>query len=112
MNKSSTGLSENDAGLLCYVAGWITGIIFILIERSSKFVLFHAIQSIIVFGVVSVAIAIFGNIPVVGLGFRIAFGIIAFVLWILLMVRAHRGERFKIRWAGDFAEKWAERHGS
>ena len=45
---TSTGLSPNVAGLLCYVAGWITGIIFFVLERRNKFVRFHAAQSIIV----------------------------------------------------------------
>ena len=38
MNKTSTGLDENVAGLLCYVLGWITGFIFILLESENKFV--------------------------------------------------------------------------
>lgn len=44
---SSTGMKENVAGLLCYPVGWITGLIFILIEKESRFVRFHATQSII-----------------------------------------------------------------
>ena len=44
MEKTSTGLPENVAGLLCYVLGWITGIVFLLIEPGNKFVRFHAFQ--------------------------------------------------------------------
>jgi len=109
MGKSSTGLAENDAGLLCYVLGWISGIVFILLERESEYVRFHAIQSIIVFGVLSVANAILDWIPIIGWIFGLVLGIVMFVLWIILMVKAHRGERYKIRWAGDFAEKWVGR---
>ena len=43
------GLAENVAGLLCYVLGWLTGIIFLLIDKR-PFVKFHAAQSIVVFG--------------------------------------------------------------
>ena len=50
MVKTSTGLEDNIAGLLCYVAGWVSGLIFLLIETENKFVRFHAVQSIIVFG--------------------------------------------------------------
>src|SRR6202051_5226970 len=50
---SSEGLAENVAGLLCYVLGWITGIIFILIDKR-PFVKFHAAQSIVVFGALTV----------------------------------------------------------
>src|SRR6202045_15491 len=46
---SSEGLAENVAGLLCYVLGWVTGIIFLLIDKR-PFVRFHAAQSIVVFG--------------------------------------------------------------
>ena len=48
MEKTSTGLDENVAGLLCYILGWITGIVFLVIEPDNKFVRFHALQSIIV----------------------------------------------------------------
>ena len=54
MEKSSTGLAENVAGLLCYVLGWVSGLVFILIEKENRFVRFHAIQSIYVFGVITI----------------------------------------------------------
>ena len=54
MEKTSTGLQENVAGLLCYVLGWVTGLIFILIEKENKFVRFHAMQSIVTFGSITV----------------------------------------------------------
>ncbi len=99
MAKSSTGLEENIAALLSYVVGWITGLIFFLIEKDSKFVKFHAMQSIITFG----ACSILSFIPVVNW----FIGIIALVLWILLMVKAYRGEKFKLPFIGDLAEKWS-----
>ena len=107
MGKSSTGLAENIAGLLCYMLGWVSGIVFLLLERESKFVKFHAVQSIIIFGVLSVLSGLLGWIPVLGLIVRIISGILAFVLWILLMVKAGQGKRYKIKWAGDYAERWA-----
>jgi len=48
-NSTGTGLQQNVAGLLCYVLGWITGIIFLVIEKDNKFIRFHAVQSIVVF---------------------------------------------------------------
>lgn len=107
MDKSSTGLDENTAGLLCYVLGWVSGIVFLLLERESKFVKFHAVQSIIIFGVLSVVNSVVGWIPVLGLIVGITSGILGFVLWILLMVKASQGERYKVKWAGDYAERWA-----
>ena len=49
LGKTSVGLQANVAGLLCYLVGWITGLIFFLIEKENKFVRFHALQSLITF---------------------------------------------------------------
>ena len=117
LGKTSTGLQPNVAGLLCYVLGWITGLIFFLIEKENKFVRFHAMQSIIVFGalfVLQIVIGIFVRIfivihlyfflPVFTLLYPLV-GLVALVLWILLMVKAYQGEKFKLPIAGDIAEK-------
>ena len=105
MEKTSTGLSENVAGLLCYVLGWISGVVFILIEPENKFVRFHAIQSIMVFGVLNVAGIILGWIPVIGGFFAWIISALGFILWIVLMFKAYQGDKYKLPWAGDFAEK-------
>ena len=106
MQKTSIGLDENIAGLLCYVLLWVSGLIIYLLETENKTVRFHAVQSIIVFGTLTIANYILGLIPVIG-GFLIGIiGLIAFVLWIILMVKAYQGERFKLPWSGDLAEKW------
>lgn len=106
--KTSTGLDENVAALLSYVAWWVSGIVFLILEPDNKFVRFHAIQSIVVFGAVTLAAVIISLLPIVGgfLGFVIwAIGI---ALWIVLMVKAYQGARFKIPVAGDLAERWSE----
>ena len=105
MEKSSTGLDENVAGLLCYALGWVSGLIFFLLERESKFVRFHALQSIFVFGVLNIAGIVLGWIPVVGVAFYSIIALLAFALWIVLMIKAYQGELFKLPWSGDFAEK-------
>jgi len=102
---TSTGLSPNIAGLLCYVAGWISGIIFLVLEQKNKFVRFHAAQSIIVFGTITAAGIILGLIPVVGGAFSLIIGIIGFIVWIVMIVKASSGEWYKLPWAGDVAEK-------
>ena len=104
MEKTSTGLSENIAGLLCYVLGWISGIIFILIEPENKFVRFHAIQSIVAFGVLNIAGFILGWMPAIGGFFSWVISAFGFILWIVLMVKTYQGTKYKIPWAGDFAE--------
>jgi uncharacterized membrane protein len=103
--KTSTGLDENVAGLLCYVVGWITGLVFILIEKENKFVRFHAVQSIIVFGILTLASIVIRWIPIIGWVIGWLIGVLAVVLWIVLMVKAYQGEKYKLPWAGDLAEK-------
>ena len=107
MAETSTGLRENVAGLLCYVLGWVSGIVFLIIEPENKFVRFHAFQSIIAFGILSIAGLILRWIPWIGGFFGALIGIVAFVLWVVLMVKAYQGTRYKLPWAGDKAEKWA-----
>jgi uncharacterized membrane protein len=109
--KSTTGLESNVAGLLSYLLGWVTGLIFFLLEEKDEFVRFHALQSIVVFGVVTAVEIVLGflaRIPYAGIVFtalQALVGLAAFALWIVLMVRAYQGQRFKLGWAGDLAER-------
>src|SRR5215213_8757760 len=64
-SKSSTGLDENVAALLSYIFGWVSGLIFFLIEKDSRLVRFHAMQSIL---------------------FNVLFGVIGIVLWIFMFI--------------------------
>lgn len=105
MEKSSTGLTANVAGLLCYVLGWVSGLVFLLIERESKFVRFHAIQSIYVFGILNIAGIILSWIPFAGWFLSSVIWILWFVLWIILMIKAYQGIMYKLPWSGDLAEK-------
>ncbi len=106
MEKTSSGLEANVAGLLCYVLGWVSGLVFILIEKENKFVRFHAMQSIIVFAAITVANFILSWIPVIG-GFLVwVIGLLGLVLWIVLMIKAYQGATYKLPWAGNLAEKW------
>ena len=104
-DKTSTGLNPNTAALLSYLFGWLTGIIFFILEKDNKYVRFHALQSIIVFGILSVAGSILGWIPFFGWVVGTLIGILTFILWLVLMIKAYQGEKYKIPWAGDFAEK-------
>jgi len=101
---TSTGLAPNVAGLLCYIAGWVSGLIFLILEQKNNWVRFHAAQSIVTFGILTLAGAVLGNIPFVGPAFAAIIGITGFVLWIVLMVKAINGERYKLIWVGDIAE--------
>ena len=108
VSKSSTGMSENLAALLSYVLGFITGIIFFVIEKESKFVKFHAMQSILVSAALMVLSFVLGFIPFIGWIALILLGPVSFVLWILLMVKAYKYVWFKLPVVGDIAEKQAD----
>ena len=103
--KTSMGMEQNIAGLLCYLVGWITGLVFFLMEKENRFVRFHAMQSIVVFGALTVVSIILGAIPLIGALFSWLVGVLALILWIVLMVKAYQNEMYKLPWAGNFAEK-------
>jgi uncharacterized membrane protein len=111
-------VEENVAGLLCYVGGWLTGLIFFLIDKR-PFVRFHAAQSIFVFGGLHIIYIILTTIFISsfwagGWGFFSFTGLLfdavrlaVLVLWIVLMVKAYQGERFRIPIAADLADSLA-----
>jgi len=98
------GIDENIEALLCYVLGWLTGIVFLLVEKENQFVRFHAMQSLVVFLGLFVLSFVLGWIPIIGFLTVIIFPL-GVILWILLMIKAFQGEKYKLPWAGDFAEK-------
>jgi uncharacterized membrane protein len=107
MGQKSMGLQENIAALLAYALGWISGLIVILVEKDNRFVRFHAMQSIITFGALTILSILLGNL-LVFFGFLVPFlNLLGIVLWILLMVKAYQGERYRLPIIGDLAEEWS-----
>ena len=100
--KKETGLPKNTAGALCYLLGWVTGIVFLLIEKEDKFVRFHAMQSVVVFGILTLA----SFLPVVGWILSPFLMIGGFILWLVLMVKAYQGEEFELPIAAKLARQW------
>jgi uncharacterized membrane protein len=124
--KSSTGLDENLASLLSYIFHWISGLIFFLIEKDSRLVRFHAMQSILLgatffigsfvlwfLWVVVTLIAgqiadILGTLVGLVVGLLIGvFFIAIFVGWVLCLIKAYQGQYFKLPVLGNFAEKFS-----
>lgn len=103
--KTSLGLEENVEGLLTYSLGFITGVLFLLIDKDNKFVKFHAMQSIVTFLVLFVISLTAGFIPFIGWFISAFIAPITLILWILLMYKAYQGEKFKLPVIGDFVEK-------
>lgn len=119
---AAAGMSDNVAGLLCYLVGIVTGILFLVLEpyNKSKFVRFHAFQSIFLFVAwigVWIVLAVFSAILHVILGFWTAASLMGllhmlvglgfFVLWILLMIKAYQGQKFMLPVIGAIADKQA-----
>jgi uncharacterized membrane protein len=99
--RSSTGLEENVAGFLCYLLWFVTGIVFLVVERESRFVKFHAKQSTITFLVLFVILLLIGWIPVIGA----MVWILSLVLWLLLMIKALQGKRYSLPIVGKVVEE-------
>jgi uncharacterized membrane protein len=124
--KSSTGLDENVAALLSYVLTWVSGLVFFLIEKDSRLVRFHAMQSIlltvfagiifvvvwvvwIVLAVISTQLpGIIGTLVslVITLIF-LAFWLGVLIAWVLCLVKAYQGQYFKLPVIGNLAEKFS-----
>ena len=110
----TSGLQENVAGLLCYLLGWLTGIIFLLIDKR-PFVRFHASQSIVVFGALFIIrmILSFGILGTGLYGFGLwsmismLVSLITLVAWIVLMIMAYQGKMFEVPIAAPLAKNIA-----
>ncbi|HEV2287729.1 MAG TPA: DUF4870 domain-containing protein [Candidatus Acidoferrales bacterium] len=120
MPIADSGLSENVAGLLCYALGWVTGLIFLLIDKR-PFVRFHAAQSLVTFGILNIlstAVSIFfGSRIFWGPSFRwddfgawggvhSLIGLLTFILWIVCMIKAYQRELFRLPIAAEIVDEF------
>lgn len=106
------GLQENVAGLLCYLLGWVTGIIFLLIDKR-PWVKFQAAQSIVLFGgltALRIALAFMGGLfgGFFGWGLSSILALVGVILWIMLMVKAYQHETFRVPIVADIADSIAK----
>lgn len=109
-------MDPNLAGALCYLFGCLSGILFFVLENENKQVRFHALQSILVFGILSlfsflsIVLTIFTDFII----FRIATSVIwivHFVAWLVLSIKTYQGETIRLPGIGDFAAQevgWPE----
>lgn len=118
---ANTGLAENVAGTLCYSLGWLTGLIFFFMDKR-PFVRWHAAQSIVTFGGIHIIYMILGMFFAGGMFWggniwsiwgpaAVLFGILrilSLVLWIVCMVRAYKGERFRLPIAANIADSFVK----
>ncbi len=104
-NNTVLGIDQNLEALLCYVLGWITGIVFLLLEKENEYVRFHAMQSLVTFLTLFIISIAIGWIPILGWLISFLVSILGLILWIMLMIKAYQGETYKLPYAGDFAEE-------
>ena len=114
-------IDTNVVGALAYLAGLITGIIFLVLDpyKSNSFVRFHAFQSIffnvawIAFWIVwmilsavltSLTAGVFG---LIALPVMLIFTIGGFGIWAFLMYQAYQQKLFKLPVVGKFAAEHA-----
>jgi uncharacterized membrane protein len=118
---AGAGMADNVAGLLCYIFGLVSGVLFLVIEpyNKNKFVRFHAFQSIFLNVAVialSIVFGIFSGIMLAALPWSVwwlwhlvttVVWLAFLALWVVMMVKAYQGQRFKLPIIGDLAEKQA-----
>jgi len=102
--KCAFGLEKNVAAALTYLLGWLTGLLFFLVEKDPD-IRFHAVQSVIFFG----GLTILSILPVLGWLLSPFLFLIGLVGWIVLLVKAYQGEKFKLPVIGGLAIKYAHR---
>jgi|SRR5580765_2139880 uncharacterized membrane protein len=117
---TSTGVDPRLSALLCYSAWWISGLIFLIIEQQHRTVRFHAAQSIVLFGGLSLLIGMLsagsvGMLVVSAAAFQAArllvylVWIAAVAIWMLLMLKTFQGETWRVPFASDLATRLSER---
>jgi len=103
---AETKQNQNIIGALTYFLGFITGVIFLLVEKKNSFVRFHAMQSIITFGGLFIVNIVLQAVPFLGQVVSSLLSLAGLIVWIVLMVKALQGEKFKLPFIGDLAEKY------
>jgi uncharacterized membrane protein len=116
--ETSTGVEPRLSAILSYTAWWVSGLVFLIIEQQHRTVRFHAAQSLVLFGGLSVligllSIASVGMLVVSTSAFQAARLLVYLVwiaavgLWLLLMYRTYRGDTWRVPFVGDLAERIA-----
>jgi uncharacterized membrane protein len=102
--RTSSGFDANVAAALSYLVGFVSGLIFLLVEKDNKFVRFHAMQSTLFFIGIVVIDVLLQVIPILG-ALVVIFLLIPLsaVVWLMMMYKAYQGEDYKLPLVGQWA---------
>ncbi len=103
--KIAFGLDEKTASALCYVIGWVSGLVFLLAEKDNKTVRFHAMQSLMFFA----AMTVISLVPVIGWLLWPLVMILSFVVWLMSIYKVYNGEEWVLPVVGKIAKKQLEK---
>lgn len=103
--SGTTGIPRNVAAAATYLLFFVTGVVFLVIEKKDGFVRFHAMQSTITFGAIFVLQIVFSRIGPIGWMVDQLLVPVTLILWIILMFKAFSGERFRLPYIGELAEQ-------
>ena len=92
---------------LSYSVGLISGLIVLWAEKTDSYVRFHAWQSVLAFAVAAAISLLLPSVPIVGDWrlTRVAFQLSVVALYVFLIVKSLQGERHKLPFLGDLADK-------
>lgn len=119
MNEpTSTGVEARLASVLCYTGWWLTGLVFLFAERQHRGVRFHAAQSVVIFGALSVVMLMMGGVSALALlvpgpAFQTLqsldnlIWLSAIVLWVILLARTWRGDTWRVPFVAGLAQRMA-----
>jgi uncharacterized membrane protein len=105
LERSSTGLEPRLAAVLSYLFGFVSGIVFLVIERDSQYVRFHAMQSTVTFISLFVIRIVAEILPLIGNALGWLASAVSLVVWAMLMFKAWQGERYMLPMIGEMAEE-------
>jgi uncharacterized membrane protein len=102
---SSTGLDVPVAAMLTYLFGFVTGVFFLSVERTSQFVRFHAYQSTLASLALLAVDLLLQAVPFGGALVVFVMYPLGLVLWVFLMFTAFRGQAIELPVIGEFAAR-------
>lgn len=104
-SSPATASNQNLLGAIAYLGGFVTGVILLVVEKKNDYVRFHAMQSTIFSLGLFIIMMALQFVPYFGALASWAIQLGAFIVWIVLLWKSFNGERYKLPYVGELAEK-------